>query len=291
MARRGLDRLSSPWRMSYIRTADRPSGCLFCAVSRARDDRAHLVLVRRGDALLMLNRFPYNPAHLMVAVRRHVARFADLTAAEREDLMALTGLAERALEAERSTLARDDAEDARFRELTLDALPDSTAGAVRELADYDWRSSDAREAYQEIRDLLGRELLDQRFAGMKQAMEQVTPEDVERIREMLDDLNDLLAAHARGPEFAADTEQRFERFMAAATRISEARLEAKVGRRMTVLVDAVDEDGAECRGPGDAPEIDGNVFIDEGFEDLKPGDMVEVEIDEAGEHDLWGRRV
>jgi uncharacterized protein with von Willebrand factor type A (vWA) domain len=119
-------------------------------------------------------------------------------------------LLERALEAERSTLARDDSEDARFRELTLDALPDSTAGAVRELADYDWRSSDAREAYEEIQDLLGRELLDQRFAGMKQAMEQVTPEDVERIREMLDDLNDLLAAHARGD---ADTEQRFERFM------------------------------------------------------------------------------
>lgn len=100
MARRGLDRLSSPWRMRYIRTADRPSGCLFCAVSRSRDDRAHLVLARRGDALLMLNRYPYNPAHLMVAVRRHVARFADLSAAEREDLLALTGLAERALEAE-----------------------------------------------------------------------------------------------------------------------------------------------------------------------------------------------
>ncbi len=84
-------------------------------------------------------------------------------------------LLERALEAERSTLARDDSDDARFRELTLDALPDSTAGAVRELAEYDWRSSDAREAYQEIQDLLGRELLDQRFDGMKQAMEQRQP--------------------------------------------------------------------------------------------------------------------
>jgi len=100
MARRGLERLRSPWRMAYIRTADRPSGCLFCAVQRVRDDRAHLVLARRPAALLMLNRYPYNPAHLMVAVKRHVARFVDLNAAEREDFLALTGLAERALEAE-----------------------------------------------------------------------------------------------------------------------------------------------------------------------------------------------
>jgi ribosomal protein S12 methylthiotransferase len=86
-------------------------------------------------------------------------------------------------------------------------------------------------------------------------------------------------------------QERFDRFMAAATRISEAKLQAKVGRRMDVLVDSVDEDGAECRSYADAPEIDGNVFIDEGFEDLKPGDKVAVEIDEAGEHDLWARRV
>jgi ribosomal protein S12 methylthiotransferase len=86
-------------------------------------------------------------------------------------------------------------------------------------------------------------------------------------------------------------QERFDRFMAAATRISEAKLQAKVGRRMDVLVDAVDEDGAECRSAADAPEIDGAVFIDEGFEDLKPGDMAAVEIDEAGEHDLWARRV
>jgi ribosomal protein S12 methylthiotransferase len=83
--------------------------------------------------------------------------------------------------------------------------------------------------------------------------------------------------------------ERHARFMEAATRISEARLAAKVGRTMDVLVDAVDEDGAECRSAADAPEIDGNVFIDEGFEGLKVGDMVRVIVEEAGEHDLWGR--
>jgi uncharacterized protein with von Willebrand factor type A (vWA) domain len=119
-------------------------------------------------------------------------------------------LLDRALNAERDTLARDDGEDARFRELQLDALPRDTGGAVRELSEYDWRNSDAREAYEEIRDLLGREMLDQRFQGMKQAMQNATPEDVERVREMLDDLNQLLAQHAAGQ----NTEQQFGEFMA-----------------------------------------------------------------------------
>jgi uncharacterized protein with von Willebrand factor type A (vWA) domain len=118
-------------------------------------------------------------------------------------------LLQRALDAERDALGRDDSDDARFREMQLDALPSDTGGAVRELNEYDWRSADAREAYEQIRELLGRELLDQRFQGMKQAMENATPQDVERIREMLDDLNSLLADHAAGQ----DTQQQFEQFM------------------------------------------------------------------------------
>jgi ribosomal protein S12 methylthiotransferase len=77
--------------------------------------------------------------------------------------------------------------------------------------------------------------------------------------------------------------------MAASQRISAAKLAAKVGSRQRVIVDEVDEDGAVCRSKADAPEIDGNVFIDEGFEELSPGDMVDVEIDEAADYDLWGR--
>jgi ATP adenylyltransferase len=96
----GLERLWSPWRMAYIRRAAAPAGCLFCRVAGARSDRRDLVLARRPHALLMLNRYPYNPAHLMVAVTRHVAGFAALTEAERADWMAMTALAERALEAE-----------------------------------------------------------------------------------------------------------------------------------------------------------------------------------------------
>ena len=79
--------------------------------------------------------------------------------------------------------------------------------------------------------------------------------------------------------------------MATAQAISEAKLAARVGTRMEVIVDEVDEDGATCRTKGDAPEIDGNLFIDEGFEGLRPGDLVTVEVEEAGEYDLWGSRV
>ena len=86
-------------------------------------------------------------------------------------------------------------------------------------------------------------------------------------------------------------EDRWHRFMAAQQRISEAKLAAKVGQRIEVIVDLVEDDAATCRTKADAPEIDGNLFIDEGFEDLAPGDIVTVEVDEAGEYDLWGRRV
>ncbi|WP_107498173.1 30S ribosomal protein S12 methylthiotransferase RimO [Thalassobius sp. I31.1] len=84
-------------------------------------------------------------------------------------------------------------------------------------------------------------------------------------------------------------QDRWERFMEKAQAISEAKLAAKVGKVLDVIVDDVDEDGiATTRTMADAPEIDGNLFIDEGAEDLTPGDIVTVQVDEAGEYDLWG---
>ena len=86
-------------------------------------------------------------------------------------------------------------------------------------------------------------------------------------------------------------QERWERFMQKAQAISEAKLAAKLGQRLEVIVDAVESDGATCRTGADAPEIDGNLFIDEGFEGLAPGDLLTVEVDEAGEYDLWGKPV
>ncbi|MGH7731669.1 MAG: HIT family protein [Candidatus Eiseniibacteriota bacterium] len=99
-----MDRLWAPWRMTYIARAGAEKGCLFCRAGRRErgrgDDRAQLVLARRPRAFMMLNRFPYNPGHLMVAVTRHAARFERLGADERADLMELVALAERALAVE-----------------------------------------------------------------------------------------------------------------------------------------------------------------------------------------------
>ena len=109
------DTLWAPWRMKWIAGAAKPRGasrgaaskaqkaprqCLFCRVAKTHADRRDLVLARRAHALLMLNRYPYASAHLMVAVKRHAARFVDLDAAERADLLDLVALAERALEKE-----------------------------------------------------------------------------------------------------------------------------------------------------------------------------------------------
>ena len=86
-------------------------------------------------------------------------------------------------------------------------------------------------------------------------------------------------------------QERWDRFMEKAQAISEAKLAAKVGQRMEVIVDLVEDDAATCRTKADAPEIDGNLFIDEGHSELAPGQIVTVEVDEAGEYDLWGRLV
>src|SRR4029078_4854595 len=100
-------------------------------------------------------------------------------------------------------------DDARYNERRIESLPPSPAKAVQELSDYDWRSQEAREKYEQIKDLMGREMLDQRFAGMKQALEHATDEDRQRVNDILDDLNDLLDKHARGE----DTQEDFDDFM------------------------------------------------------------------------------
>ena len=124
-------------------------------------------------------------------------------------LQEIKKLLDEAVLAERKELARALDDDARFGEMRIESLPPSPAKAVQELSDYDWRSPEAREKYEQIKDLLGREMLDQRFAGMKQALENATDEDRQRVNEMLDDLNDLLDKHSRGE----DTQQDFDDFM------------------------------------------------------------------------------
>ena len=119
-------------------------------------------------------------------------------------------LLDRAVAAERRELFPDPDDSARFAEAQLDALPNDPARAVRELSEYQWRSDEARQAYEEIKDLLRREVLDSQFRGMRDALRGATQEDMARIREMISALNEMLEADARGEH----TQAQFDRFMA-----------------------------------------------------------------------------
>ncbi|MDN3578898.1 30S ribosomal protein S12 methylthiotransferase RimO [Chitinimonas viridis] len=89
------------------------------------------------------------------------------------------------------------------------------------------------------------------------------------------------------PEVA---EERKARFMEKQAAISAAKLQAKIGRKLTVLVDEIDEQGVVARSYADAPEIDGLVYIEE-TEGVRVGDFLEVEVTDADEYDLWAQRV
>jgi uncharacterized protein with von Willebrand factor type A (vWA) domain len=118
-------------------------------------------------------------------------------------------LLQQALDQERQALFPDPSDEARLAEAELDALPRDTARAVRELADYNWRSSEARASYEQIQDLLRREVLDSQFRGMKQSLENADPQAMQRVKDMMRALNDMLDADARGE----DTTEQFAQFM------------------------------------------------------------------------------
>ena len=118
-------------------------------------------------------------------------------------------LLDRAVAAERRALFPDPSDAARLAEAELDALPNDPARAVRELAEHQWRSDEARAAYEEIRDLLRREVLDSQFRGMRDALRNAGPQDLQRVRDMLSALNQMLDADARGQH----TQDQFDQFM------------------------------------------------------------------------------
>jgi ATP adenylyltransferase len=83
-----MERLWAPWRMAYLEVTP-PAGCLFCTKPSETDDAAALILLRGTHAFIMLNAFPYNNGHLMIAPYRHTAEVESLTPDESREIMAL----------------------------------------------------------------------------------------------------------------------------------------------------------------------------------------------------------
>lgn len=117
---------------------------------------------------------------------------------------------DQALATERDTLSGEEGADARMAEMELATTPDDVAGAVRALSDYNWHSPQARATYEQIHNMLRQEAVGAQISGLKEALSQQNSESMDRVKNMLADLNALLAAHARGE----DTTEQFEQFMA-----------------------------------------------------------------------------
>ncbi len=93
-----MERLWAFWRAEYVKVAAREDmGCIFCELPKRSDDRENLILLRGERAFVLLNRFPYNPGHLMVAPYRHVPSLEDLTPQEALEVWELTVKSMRAL--------------------------------------------------------------------------------------------------------------------------------------------------------------------------------------------------
>lgn len=143
--------------------------------------------------------------------RRGLQDLADRIAARRRDLQQsgdvgsvlddVRDLLDRALTAERTALFPDPSDDARFREAMLDNVPDDVGRAVQALAPYDWRSPEARAAFEEIQERLRRDVLDQQFANLTQGLDRMSsPEAKAALKEMMRDLNDLLDRYRAGED-------------------------------------------------------------------------------------------
>ena len=184
-------------------------------VGGAVDDLADRILDGRSvrDALRDLMQSGTESLRGMAELRRRIAeRRRELQSSGRlgGTLERVRELLDEAVTAEQEALFPDPSDDARFREAMLDNLPEDTARAVRDLADYDWRSPQARESYDQIRQMLQQEVLDAQFQGMSQALSNPqSPEDQQRLKDMLADLNEMMDAHRRGE----DVSEQFEQFM------------------------------------------------------------------------------
>jgi uncharacterized protein with von Willebrand factor type A (vWA) domain len=123
-------------------------------------------------------------------------------------LQDLRELLDQALTAERAELFPDPSDDARFREAMLDNVPDDIGRAVRELSNYDWKSAEAQAKFDQIRDRLQRDVIDQQFKDLSKGVQDMSsPEARAAMKEMMGDLNRMLERHQRGEDVSQEYEE------------------------------------------------------------------------------------
>lgn len=93
-----MDKLWAPWRIGYIKRLRKTKGCLFCRAHQSKEDKKNLVFLRTRHSLGILNLYPYNNGHLMVAPKRHVRSLEFLGDKEMQDLMKCLKKAKRLLD-------------------------------------------------------------------------------------------------------------------------------------------------------------------------------------------------
>jgi len=131
-----------------------------------------------------------------------------------------------------------------------------------------------------------------------------TEDDFDQLLEFVQEANlDRVGAFAYSPVDGATAndlpnqipeeikQDRLQRFMEIQAEISRNKLAGQVGREMIVLVDEVHDDHMVARGPGDAPEVDGQVIIHGGWDDVAAGDFIEVQVSGYDEHDLFAEPI
>src|SRR5438876_6424316 len=85
-----MQRLYTPWRAAYVTSVERPAGCFLCRAPAEHKDEENLVLYRGATVFVIMNRYPYNTGHLMVAPYEHTGDLAGLSAAVLTEMMTVT---------------------------------------------------------------------------------------------------------------------------------------------------------------------------------------------------------
>ena len=118
-------------------------------------------------------------------------------------LQDLRELVEQAKDTERRELFPDPSDDARFREAQLDNIPDDVGRAMQQLANYDWRSAEARALFEQAQERLRRDVVDQQFRNLSNGIDNL-PQERQALQQMMRDLNDLLDSHRSGDSTQED---------------------------------------------------------------------------------------